>query len=62
MKLLSEGADVNGQDDPKVDGSTLHSAMVGKKAKIVELLLCKPETRIDFTDQPGRTPLHIICD
>ena len=63
-KLLSEGADVNGQDDPKVDGrgSTLHIAMKGKNTKIVELLLSKPETRLDLTDEKGRTPLHIICD
>jgi len=62
-KLLSEGTDVNGQDDPKVDGlgSTLHIAMDGKNTKIVELLLSKPETRLDMTDEEGRTPLHIIC-
>ena len=49
MKLLSKGADVNGQDDPKIDGSTLHSAMAGKNAKIVELLLYCPNLKQDLT-------------
>ena len=35
--------------------------MDGKNTKIVELLLSKPETRLDMTDEEGRTPLHIIC-
>jgi len=57
-KLLSEGADVNKETDGNFP---LHIAMKVNNARIVKLLLARPETRLDITDWKGQTPLHLAC-
>ena len=57
-RLLAEGLDVNSQDDGQ---TALHQAMNYNRVSIVRLLLARPETRLDITDEYGWTPLHPAC-
>ena len=60
-RLLSGGLDVNSLIESM--WTALDIAMRQNKVSIVKLLLARPETRLDITDNTGYTPLlHIACE